>query len=213
MVDVGGGVGGATQPIARAYPDLRIHIQDLPDSEAGFSKVRAYVFQLTGLISILCSLLTGFSQFWSESYPKAIEEQRVTFSAHNFFKPQPLNCKGAEVYFLRHVIHDWPDAEAIEILSHLAAAMTPFSKLLIVEHVVFPTYRQDDGEKVAAPVPLLANWGAAATSRLDLQVLACLNAKQRTTMEFEELADKSGLRVVRFWKNMGDLAFVECRLK
>ena len=91
--------------------------------------------------------------------------------------------------------------------------MTPSSKLIIVEHVVFPTYRQGDGDEYVAPVPLLANWGGAATSRLDLQVLACLNAKQRTTVEFEELAEKSGLRVARFWKNMGDLAFVECRLK
>lgn len=96
--------------------------------------------------------------------------------------------------------------------------MSESSKLLINEHVVLPTYReprpqdQEDPEKdFEAPEPLLANWGQPVTSRLDLQVLAFLNSKQRTEAEFRQLASRSGLEVVRIWRNMGESVIVECR--
>lgn len=119
---------------------------------------------------------------------------------------------------MRHVIHDWLDPEATKILSSIAAAMTPSSKLLICEHIVLPSYpggapadvEQDDS--LAAPAPLLRNWGASFTSRLDLQVLAVLNAKQRTEDEFSQLVAMAGLKVTKVWRNMGDETIVECRL-
>ena len=40
IVDVGGGIGSATLPIQRAFPDLRLTVQDLPDSAPEFQKVR-----------------------------------------------------------------------------------------------------------------------------------------------------------------------------
>lgn len=98
---------------------------------------------------------------------------------------------GAGIYFLRHVIHDWPGAEAVQILKGCASVMRNGSKLLICEHVVCPTFRfNDPGEdnQFIAPEPPLANWGDGPTSRLDLQVYICLTAKQRTKQEYQELA-------------------------
>jgi hypothetical protein len=121
---------------------------------------------------------------------------------------------------MRHVIHDWPDAECVKILANTAAKMTSSTKLLICEHVVLPSYRSSSStntaaapikDDFAAPEPLLANWGAAHTSRLDLQVLACLNARQRTQGQYVELVRQAGLEVVQFWRNMGPLVLVECR--
>lgn len=96
--------------------------------------------------------------------------------------------------------------------------MSESSKLLINEHVVLPTYRKpvsqhevNPEKEFEAPEPLLANWGQPVTSRLDLQVLAFLNAKQRTKAEFQELASRSGLEVVRIWRNMGEGVIIECR--
>lgn len=94
--------------------------------------------------------------------------------------------------------------------------MTKDSKLLICEHVVCPTFRSSsdadlDGPFVA-PEPLLANWGDAPTSRLDLQVYTCLNAKQRTKQEYQDLAAKAGLDLVQVRRNMGDETILECRL-
>lgn len=39
IVDVGGGIGAATLPILRAFPELRLTVQDLPDSGPEFNKV------------------------------------------------------------------------------------------------------------------------------------------------------------------------------
>jgi hypothetical protein len=122
---------------------------------------------------------------------------------------------------MRHVIHDWPNAESVKILANCAAKMTSSTKLLICEHVVLPSYRlppsntNSDAASVrddfAAPEPLLANWGAAHTSRLDLQVLACLNARQRTQAQYVDLLQQAGLEAVHFWRNMGPLVIIECR--
>lgn len=121
---------------------------------------------------------------------------------------------------MRHVIHDWPDAESVKILANTAVKMTSSTKLLICEHVVFPSYRNESTtgsgsdpvkDDFTAPEPLLANWGAAHTSRLDLQVLACLNARQRTQAQYTQLLQQAGLQVVHFWRNMGPLVIIECR--
>ena len=37
----------------------------------------------------------------------------IEATAYDFFKPQPV--KGAKVYYLRTVLHDWPDKQAREI--------------------------------------------------------------------------------------------------
>ncbi|KAJ5787470.1 S-adenosyl-L-methionine-dependent methyltransferase [Penicillium paradoxum] len=188
IIDVGGGVGAGTLPFLQAHGSLRLKIQDLPESEP------------------------KFHEYVKTSFPEFEGSDRVEFLAHDFFTPQ--SEKEADIYFLRHVIHDWPDADAHRILSNCAAVMAPHSKLLILEHMISPTYRPD-GSAVThdfiAPKPLLANWGQSVTSRLDLQVLACLNAKQRTETEFRTLVAKAGLEAVRVWRNAGQDTILECR--
>ncbi|EKG17481.1 O-methyltransferase family 2 [Macrophomina phaseolina MS6] len=49
--------------------------------------------------------------------------------AHDFFQPQPM--KGALAYFLKRIIHDWPDDSARVILGHLRDAMGPESRILL----------------------------------------------------------------------------------
>lgn len=82
---------------------------------------------------------------------------------HDFFTPQ---TEEADIYFMRHVIHDWPDAESVKILANTAAKMTSSTKLLICEHVDLPSYRLSPTsvsmagsveDEFAAPEPLLAN--------------------------------------------------------
>lgn len=142
---------------------------------------------------------------------------RATFVAQDFFKPQPTH--GADVYFLRHILHNWNDTMACKILKNLTAAMSANSKVLVCEHVLVPVYASqqarneaDDSTALFAPEPLLANWGASFTSRLDMQVLAILNARQRTKADFEKLFVSAGLRLSQVWRNMGDETIFECVL-
>ena len=61
-------------------------------------------------------------------------KDRVTFQAHNMFEPQPES--EAKVYYLRHVLHDWPDHYAVRILKNIIPRMKPNSILLISDSVI-----------------------------------------------------------------------------
>lgn len=61
---------------------------------------------------------------------------RVTMQAHDFFEPQPV--EGADVYFLRRVLHDWPDEFAAKMLRQLIPALKPGAVILINEFCLPP---------------------------------------------------------------------------
>ena len=50
---------------------------------------------------------------------------------HNSITPQPVRY--AKAYYLRTVLHDWPDKQAGEIFSNIRLAMDTQSMLLINE--------------------------------------------------------------------------------
>jgi hypothetical protein len=92
------------------------------------------------------------------------------YAGHDFFTPQPI--KDAAIFFMRFIIHDWPDAYAKKILSQLRASAQPTTKLLLMDNIVpyaspsageFPDISGSDVTPV--PSPLLPNLGIA-TSRL-----------------------------------------------
>ena len=56
---------------------------------------------------------------------------RVEFMQHDFFTEQPV--KGANVYFMRWILHDWSDKYAIRILKAIAPAMKDGSKVVLAE--------------------------------------------------------------------------------
>ncbi|KAF9765658.1 hypothetical protein IL306_002044 [Fusarium sp. DS 682] len=77
-----------------------------------------------------------------QDLPKTIEradvDEKITAMVHDFFKPQPL--KGSRAYFMHAVLHDWPDAQATQLLKNTKDAMTKgYSKLFIYDIVLPPT--------------------------------------------------------------------------
>jgi len=69
---------------------------------------------------------------------KGIHGHLVEFQPHNFFDEQPI--KGAKVYYLRLILHDWPDSVCRTILKNIIPAMESNSKLLILDGV----WKDDD---------------------------------------------------------------------
>ena len=65
--------------------------------------------------------------------PSALKSQ-VSFMVHDFFQAQPVI--GADVYFLRWILHDWSDAYAARILQGLIPALKEGSKIVINEAIV-----------------------------------------------------------------------------
>jgi O-methyltransferase domain len=114
---------------------------------------------------------------------------------HNFFAPQPV--KGAQVYYIRRVFHDWLDNEARQILANIVPAMAPDSRILISD--------------MALPEPVTAKDTHAVW--LDLMMLT-IGGKERTKRDWETLVESAGLKLVKLWQTpeTKPLVVVECAL-
>ncbi|KAH8807537.1 S-adenosyl-L-methionine-dependent methyltransferase [Xylogone sp. PMI_703] len=99
-------------------------------------------------------------------------KSRVSYRVHNFFDFQP-NEK-ADFYFMRAILHDWPDQRAIQIVKNLVAVMKPSSRIILFESIT-PEF----GE---VPSPLMH-----LMSCLDIEMMSMFNAKERTLQNWKDL--------------------------
>jgi SAM-dependent methyltransferase len=102
--------------------------------------------------------------------------QRCTFVGGDFLQEVP---SGSDVYMLRGVLHNWPDDQARTILSNCRQAMSPHSRLLLIEWLV-PTGN--------APHP---------SKFLDLTMLFVYGGRERTEEEYVNLLAEAGLQADR----------------
>ena len=61
----------------------------------------------------------------------------IELLGHDFFDPQPL--RNAHIYYMRTVLHDWPDSYCHKILKNVVSAMGATSRLLLNECVLAET--------------------------------------------------------------------------
>ncbi|KAI1662593.1 putative O-methyltransferase [Daldinia decipiens] len=143
-------------------------------------------------------------------FPEALESGRVQFVAHDFFKPNPI--KEADIYWMRHVLHDWNDEDCVEILLNTAGSMGRDSRLLVADITLTETI--GDPYIKPAPKPLLANYGVHVHHgfALDIAMMSLMNGKERTPSEFRELFEKAGLKMVKVWECRSSLGIMECCL-
>lgn len=122
----------------------------------------------------------------SQAYASIIEP-----TVHDFFTPQPLH--GARVFYMRYILHDWPDEDCKRILRPLKDAMTPgYSKILIHDCVV------------ADRDP---SWQHAC---LDMIMMNLYGAQERTESEWRGLIESVGLQIAGIWtKGVGNLSIIE----
>ena len=59
---------------------------------------------------------------------------RIEFMPYDIRTPQPVS--GASVYFLRAVLHNWPDASCVEILRNQIPALAPGAKIITQDPVM-----------------------------------------------------------------------------
>ncbi|KAK6838683.1 hypothetical protein RU639_000841 [Aspergillus parasiticus] len=60
--------------------------------------------------------------------------QGIEAQGYSMFDPQPI--RGAKAYYMRTVLHDWPDKQALQALQRIREAMADDSVLLINENSV-----------------------------------------------------------------------------
>ena len=59
---------------------------------------------------------------------------RISFQIHDFFNEQPV--KGADVYLLRLVLHDWSDKYSKMIIRALIPALKPGAKVVVNDRLI-----------------------------------------------------------------------------
>jgi hypothetical protein len=108
----------------------------------------------------------------------------------SFFEGVPAN---ADLYALKFVLHDWPDAECIRILTNTRQAMTADARLLVVEHAVPTTH------------------GPHFAKFMDMNMLALTaGGRERTEAAFARLLTEAGLTLRRTVPTAIDIAVLEC---
>jgi 6-hydroxytryprostatin B O-methyltransferase len=60
---------------------------------------------------------------------------RVKFQTHDFWTPQPADME-ADVYLLRMILHDHPDALAIKILQNIVPGLKANARIIVQEGVM-----------------------------------------------------------------------------
>ncbi|KAL2812961.1 S-adenosyl-L-methionine-dependent methyltransferase [Aspergillus granulosus] len=187
VVDVGGGVGGFALQLLPAYPKLKCVVQD-----------RAEVVQ------------RAEDEIWPREAPEILGEERIQFMEHNFFQPNPV--KGADIYWLRAIIHDWSDDYCIKILSAIRVSMAPTSRILVCDQVMNTTSGCE--EIPPAPSPLPANYGyyMRYPHHRDLAMMSIINGIERTPAQFADIVQRSGLKVNKIWNCRSMVGIVEIGL-
>ena len=107
-----------------------------------------------------------------------------------------MNRPGARAYYLRRILHDYPDKECELILSQIAKSMVPDSRVLIAD-VCLPA-RATEAELNAVMID---------------QIMIMMAGKERTEEMFKQFFANSGLELVKAWRpEVGAAALVEARL-
>jgi hypothetical protein len=86
---------------------------------------------------------------------------------------------GGDTYLMKLIIHDWGDAEAIQILRNCAQAMTDSGKILVCDAVITPSNTPRSGEMGGS------------------QYARARDGRERTESEFRDLYAAAGFHLAR----------------
>ncbi len=140
--------------------------------------------QMYGILFDLPSVIEGANE-WLE---KEDVSSRVELASGDFFENVPA---GADVYMMKHIIHDWDDERSIKILQNVRSAMNDTGKVLIIEMVI-PEGNESSPSKI-----------------LDLQMLIGTGGKERTEDEYGKLLEASGFRLTKIVPTKSPLSVIE----
>ena len=108
--------------------------------------------------------------------------------ACNFFETVP---GGGDLYFMKHIIHDWADDRAIKLLRNIRTVIPENGTLLLAEAVLDET-----------PAPHLGKL-------LDIEMLAFVGGKERTAEQFRQLLSAAGFALQCVIPTRSPLSLIE----
>jgi hypothetical protein len=113
--------------------------------------------------------------------------QRSKALAGDFFTYVPE----ADIYLLKHILHDWNDREAVHILKGCREALRPGGRVIVVEMLL-----GEVGEPELAPL-------------MDLNMMVILTGRERSLAEYGRLLKDAGLRVAKSTPIRSPMAVIE----
>ena len=108
-----------------------------------------------------------------EDYPQV--KNRVSFMQYSFYEPQPITDAG--LFFLRQVIHNYPDDVCMKLLRSFVPAMekcSPTTSLLINDMLLPPANTESKTEEYHL-------------RQIDVHMMNGYAAKQRSLKEFNHI--------------------------
>ena len=124
-------------------------------------------------LKIVVQDLPEVAPVFEKEFPQDLRN-RVSFRTHNLFDPQPVQ---ADIYMLKWILHDWPDAESVAILRALVPALKPGARVVFIDYVG----KQEPSEE---ELPRSIQGFGTAT---DLRMMALFNAKERPVEAWKKL--------------------------
>jgi O-methyltransferase len=116
--------------------------------------------------------------------------ERVRLAEGSFFDGVPA---GGDAYVLKHIIHDWDDDAAIQILRNVRSAAADGAVLLFVEGVI------------------PENTGESLFKLTDMEMLLVNNGRERTAGEYRRLLDEAGFQMIGVVDTVSPMSIVEAR--
>lgn len=204
FVDVGGALGSEIRELRKRYPALkgRMILQDRQQTidhvsaDSGMEAmvhdfftpqpVTGKVFSISSSINYSehspCPERTSF--FSTECSQHLHVFSRLSSSNKCRLTPSPT---GARFYYLRNILHDWPEPLARLILQHISSAMTPGTSRLLINELVVPL-------RGGGPFP----------PHSDFNMMSIVAGMERTEAQWKELLGSVGLEIKEIWTGDGE---------
>lgn len=96
----------------------------------------------------------------------------VSLMEWNFKASGEQPVRGARIYSLQHILHNLPDLDAVALLQKISRAMSPNSRILIIEYAKNMTY-----------------------TSLHASMIALYGGRERSAAEWRQIASLTGLEV------------------
>ena len=114
--------------------------------------------------------------------------ERCSVVAGDFLESIP---EGADAYLMKHIIHDWDEASAINILKNCRRAMASDARLLLIEEVI-----------PCGDAPSLGKL-------VDLEMMLMPGGRERTEAEYAALFEAAGFRLTSITQTQSPLSVIE----
>ncbi|KAJ3850036.1 S-adenosyl-L-methionine-dependent methyltransferase [Lentinula lateritia] len=182
VCDVGCGNGSFVWPLLQKFPQIHVTLFDLHETLEAAKKAGCLAQELQSHLHFQPG------DFFKDSLPKLVD-----------------------IYYLRNIIHNWPDNDVATILKSIKNVMGPQSRILIHDYTMHSFQNQSPHHSLdQAPWPMLPDFGNGSM-RLhyqDLTMLFMYNSKERTLEEVKNLSQNAGLKLEQI-RDLGETTVLE----